>query len=117
MAQFILLLHERTTDYSEMSPEDIQRVIQEYSAWSQRMAEAGHILGGHKLTDDDGRRLAGWDSDFSVTDGPHTEAKEVIGGLFHIQAADYETAIELSRSCPHLRYGGTIELRQIDLVD
>jgi hypothetical protein len=117
MAQFVLLLHERTIDFEDMSPEQIQNLIQEYGAWSQSMAEAGNLLGGHKLKDGEGRRLAGWQSDFSVTDGPHTEAKEVIGGFFHIEASDYDAAVALSESCPHLKYGGTIEVRQIDLVE
>ncbi len=117
MSQFILLLHERTTDFSGMSPEEMQSVIAEYSAWSQQMAEAGNLVGGHKLTADNGRRLSGWEGEFSATDGPHAEAKEVIGGLFHINAEDYDSAVELCRSCPHLKYGGRIELRQIDLID
>jgi len=117
MSQFILLLRERSTDFSDMSPEEIQSVITEYGAWSQQMAEAGNLVGGHKLTADNGRLLAGWEGDFSATDGPLTEAKEVIGGFFHINATDYDVAVELCRTCPHLKYGGQIELRQVDLVD
>jgi hypothetical protein len=49
-----------------------------------------------------------------VIDGPFTEATEVIGGYFVISAADYAEAIEISRDCPHLRYGGRIELREIE---
>ena len=115
MAQFILLLHDRG-DFAAMSPEEIQSIIQEYGAWSQGMAEAGKLVGGQKLTDGEGRELRGWEEDFSVTDGPLAEAKEVIGGLFHINADDYDDAVSLSKSCPHLKYGGRIELRQVDHV-
>ena len=117
MAQFILLLHERPAGAGTMSPEEIQRVIEEYRVWSESMGRAGKLVGGHKLTDEGGRRLSGWGGDFSVTDGPWAEAKEVIGGLFHISAQDYEEASRLSASCPHLKYGGRIELRRVDLVD
>ena len=48
-----------------------------------------------------------------VTDGPFIEAKEVIGGYFAIEAADYDEAVRLSSDCPHLKYGGRIELREI----
>jgi hypothetical protein len=99
-----------------MSPEEIQRMIEEYRAWSQSMGQAGRLVGGHKLTDEGGRRLTGWGSEFSVTDGPWAEAKEVIGGLFHIHAKDYDEAARLASSCPHLKYG-RIELRRVDLVD
>ena len=40
-----------------------------------------------------------------VTDGPYAEAREVIGGLFVIDAANYEEVVELSRDCPHLEFG------------
>ena len=41
------------------------------------------------------------------------EAKEIVGGYFMVKAADYEEAVTLSKTCPHLRYGGRIELREI----
>ena len=44
---------------------------------------------------------------------PYTEAKEVLGGYFLIEAASYEQAIERSRDCPHLEFG-SIEIRAID---
>ncbi|MDX1382986.1 MAG: YciI family protein [Thermoanaerobaculia bacterium] len=117
MAQFILLLHDRDNDMTTMSPDEIQGIIEEYSAWSRQMAEAGRLVGGHKLTDGDGRDLTGWQDEFSATDSPAAEAKEVIGGLYHIEAADYDEAVELARSCPHLKFGGRIELRQVDLLE
>lgn len=117
MAQYLLLLHERPATPDAMSPEEMQRVIEEYRTWSQSMGQTGKLVGGHKLTDEGGRTLSGWENEFSVTDGPWAEAKEVIGGLFHINARDYDEAARLSASCPHLKYGGRIELRRIDLVD
>jgi hypothetical protein len=48
-----------------------------------------------------------------ITDGPYAEAREVIGGLFILEAADYEEAVALSRDCPHLDFG-SIEIREIE---
>ena len=31
-----------------------------------------------------------------------------------LEASGYDEAIELSKSCPHLNFGGTIELREIE---
>ena len=39
-----------------------------------------------------------------------------MGGFFIVKASDYSEAVEISESCPHLGYGGTIELRQIDEI-
>jgi hypothetical protein len=51
-----------------------------------------------------------------VTDGPFSEAKEVLGGYFLITAASYDEAVRRAGDCPHLEYGGTIEVRQVDAM-
>ena len=48
-----------------------------------------------------------------VTDGPYAEAREVIGGLFIIEANSYDEIVELSKDCPHLDFG-SIEIREVD---
>lgn len=108
-----MILHEEPADFSAMSPEDIEAVIREYMAWSETVAAQGKLVGGQKLRDEGGRRLAGFGDSFRVTDGPYAEAKEVIGGFFTIAAADYDEAVRLSSDCPHLKYGGSVELREI----
>lgn len=40
-----------------------------------------------------------------VTDGPYAEAREVIGGLFVIDAASYDEAVALCGDCPHPDFG------------
>jgi hypothetical protein len=49
----------------------------------------------------------------SVTDGPFTESKEVIGGLAILQADSKEAAIELARNFLHQAGDGECELRQL----
>ena len=113
----MLILHEEPVDFSQMSPDQIEAVIREYVAWSQKIEADGKYVGGQKLKDEGGKRLSGFSGDFRVTDGPYAEAKEVIGGFFTIAAADYDEAVEMSRDCPHLKYGGRIELREIEPVN
>ena len=115
MPQFILLLHDRTDDAAEISPEEIQAIIARYSAWSDRVAASGHLVGGHKLTDEGGRHVSRQDGEVRIVDGPYSEVKEIIGGLFILEAESYEEAAEISRTCPHLDHGW-IEVRQIDQV-
>ena len=116
MPKYMLLLHERTGEGGDLSPEEIQGVIQKYRDWSQRMGEAGKLVGGDKLTDDDGKVLRPDGGGVAVTDGPYAETKEVIGGYFQIEAGDYAEAVEISKTCPHLAFGGGIEIRQVDEV-
>jgi hypothetical protein len=114
MPNYLLLLHEEPVDYSQFSPEQIQAVIGEYAAWSRKLESEGKYAGGQKLRDEGGRHLKGFNGDFRVTDGPYAEAKEVIGGFFSITAATYDEAVEISKNCPHLKFGGRIELREIE---
>jgi hypothetical protein len=114
MAQFMLLLHEHPANFTNVTLEEIQAIIQEYTAWRDQLAAAGRFVGGHKLKDEGGRHLKMHHEQLRVVDGPYAEAKEVMGGYFIVSAADYDEAVEVSKSSPHLKYGGWIELRQID---
>lgn len=114
MPNYMLLLHETPTDYSQFSAEQIQAVIGEYVAWRKKIEAEGKFVAGEKLKDEGGKHLSGHNGSLRITDGPYTEAKEVIGGYFSISAANYDDAVETARGCPHLKYGGRIELREVE---
>ena len=116
MAQFMLLLHESPNDLAGFSPEEIQRVIGEYTAWREKLAAEGKLAGGLKLKDEGGRLLRRNGGAVQVVDGPFAEAKEVVGGFFLIEAADYDEAVEISKGCPHLVYSRSVELREVDPI-
>ena len=116
MPNYMLLLHEQPTDFSQFSPNQIQAVIGEYVAWRKKIEAEGKFVAGEKLKDEGGKHLSGSNGEIRVTDGPFSEAKEVIGGFFTIAASNYDDAVEISKDCPHLKYGGRIELREIDAV-
>ncbi len=117
MASFMFLLHDNTSMPEDLSAEDVQGVIEEYLAWRKEVANEGKLIGGEKLTDDGGRHLAMSDGGIRVTDGPYAEIKEALGGYFAIKAADYDEAIEIAKTCPHIKYGTKIEVRQIDEIN
>jgi hypothetical protein len=53
----------------------------------------------------------------SVTDGPFTESKEVVGGLAILKADSKEEAIEMARQFLAIAGDGECELRQIYEAD
>lgn len=112
MDEFFLILHDSTESaFSALSPEEMQGVVSRYNAWAQSMAEQGRLRGGYKLEDGTGRQMVGG----TVTDGPFPETKEVVGGVFIIAAANFDEAVEVARTCPHLEFG-RIEVRRVDPV-
>lgn len=114
MPNYLLLLHEDPAAFEQVSPEQMQAIIQKYTDWKRRMENAGVLTRGEKLQDGTGRVLRRTSDQTSITDGPYTESKEVIGGLFEIQAESYEKAVEAASGCPHLEYGA-IEIREIEI--
>ena len=114
MATFMLIARDVPQDLSDVSPEDMQRIIEKYVAWGQRLEAAGKKKHGHKLRDGEGRVLRGDGGSVSVTDGPFSETKEIVGGYWLIEAGEYEEAVELARDCPHMEYGSSLEIRQVE---
>ena len=113
MAQYILLPYDSSEAFADLSAADMQAIIQRYMVWTEKLAAMGSLLAGHKLQDGEGRIMRGAGDDLTITDGPFTETKEVLGGLWIIEAEDYEAAVSLASDCPHLDYG-TLAIREIE---
>ena len=113
MPEFVLLLHDAGRFDPNMSPEQMQAIVQRYVAWRAKVQANGRAVTGHKLHDGHGRVMQGAGPSLKVTDGPYAEAREVIGGLFVIEAMNYDEVVELSKDCPHLEFG-SIEIREVE---
>ena len=88
MPNYVLLLHDSGTMPQSMSPAEIQAVIQRYVAWRQRVQQGGRTVIGPQAGRRQGPRDARATGLAKVTDGPYAEAREVIGGLFVIEASE-----------------------------
>lgn len=114
MANYLLLLHERPADYASFTPEQFQAMFGEYMAWSQKIKDDGVYVGGNKLKDEGGKSMSKNGDGLRVTDGPFIEANEVIGGYYLIAGDSYDGAVAIAEGCPHIKYGGRIEVREIE---
>lgn len=108
MPQYMLLLYDDPSSWERLSPEEMQKALEKYIAWSQKPFMKGTM----RLGPDLGRVIRSQDGAPRSTDGPYSETKEVLGGYYLIEAADYDEAVQRSLDHPHLEYGGTIEVRQ-----
>jgi hypothetical protein len=112
MSDFAFLYRGRDTN---ASPEQMQKTMEKWRAWFKQLGEQGHLKDiGHPL-EHSGKVVRGKQK--SVTDGPFAEAKDVVGGFTLIQARDLEQASELSKGCPILEVGGSVEVRPIQAIN
>lgn len=108
MAQFMLLLYDDPQGFEKLSPEDMQKAMEKYMAWRKKP----FTLDGKRLASDPGRVLRSNNGKPHAGDGPYSETKEMLGGYYTIEAANYEEAVKLALTHPHLEHG-TIELRHV----
>jgi len=93
------------------SPERAQQTMQKWMAWFKELAEKGHIKDRGQPLERSGKLVKGKKK--AVTDGPFTEAKDLVGGYSLVEASDLDQAVELSKGCPILEVDGTVEVRPV----
>jgi hypothetical protein len=113
MAKFLIVARGTGEAYKQLSPQEMQQVIQKYMAWGDEMRKAGRLLHGEKLRNDGGRVVRGVNGKMTVTDGPFAESKEILGGFWIVEAASYEQIQRDLANHPHLS-AGSLEVREID---
>ena len=108
MSEFTYLYRGRDTT---ASPEQRQQHLQKWAAWFKELGAKGYLKElGHPL-EFTGMVVRG--NQKMVTDGPYAEAKDVVGGFSLIEANDLPRAVEISKGCPILEVGGSVEVRPV----
>ena len=109
---YMLIVRRSSAESEAGTPaEELQRV-KEYSAWARDLGRRGLLIGGEKLKDE-GRLLTQANGNATVAT-PSKPAEGSIAGYFLLPPGDYEQALTIAKTCPHLKHGGTVELRQIE---
>jgi hypothetical protein len=110
--RYALLIYpgELTSASEQFSEEEGAAILAEYMA----LLEEPGVLGAEQLQPptsattvrvEDGKAL--------MTDGPFANAKEILGGLYLVEAADLDRALELAARIPAARLGGAVEVRPL----
>lgn len=106
-----MLLFRGTDWHRGLSPEETQRVMNQWRGWYDRLTQEGKVKGGHPLARE-GRIVSGKRGRV-VADGPFAESKEAIGGYFLLQADSLDEAVAIAKECPGLEYGAVVEVRPV----
>lgn len=114
MKEFLLLLRENLDTYKNLSPEEMQKDIENHVKWVEQLSQNGHFKHGNPLSPM-GKSLAGKQK--LLTDGPFIEGKEGVSGFYFLLANSLEEVTELAKNCPTLAAGGNVEIREVFNVD
>lgn len=110
MEDFMFIYIGGEDEFTELSPEETEKHMNQWFSWVGEMTEAGIYKGGHPLKPE-GKGISGKDK--IVTDGPFAELKEVIGGYSIVSAPNIDAAVELAKGCPVFQFDGKVEVRPI----
>ena len=111
--QYLLMIYANEAEYAKIDPATLQKVFEEYGAFTQGIVKSGNFKAGDRLQPTttattvrirDGKTL--------TTDGPFAETREQLGGYYLVEAKDLDAAIAMAAKIPGARYG-SIEVRPI----
>jgi hypothetical protein len=115
MRFMILRKADPNTESGKLPPREVLAAMGKYR---EAMVEAGVILGGDGLQSSAaGARVRCSNGKMTVTDGPFTEAKELIAGYVLIEVATKEEAIEWAKRCPTMGGPGEVEIEVRQVIE
>lgn len=109
-----MLIFQGQKSAEQASAEQMQENMGKWMAWVDKLAKAGKYEGGEPLLPT-GKIIKG--NNKTVTDAAFAEGKEIIGGYFIINAADYDEAVALCEDYPDYAIGGSVVIRQIQKME
>ncbi|WP_062433185.1 YciI family protein [Herbidospora daliensis] len=96
----------------ENTPAPDERLFAEMGAFIEEMSAKGILLATGGL-EPGGLRVTSSGEEFTVTDGPFTEAKEVAVGFALVEVRSEEEVLELARRFRRIVGDGVSEIRRV----
>ncbi len=92
--------------FAAMAPDDVKKLVGQCPAMDEQMRATGKVLVSASLGDlDSWMTLRPRSGKTHVSDGPYTESKEVVGGLFIIEADSRDEALRIASMHPAATLG------------
>ncbi|WP_233840397.1 YciI family protein [Dyella sp. 2HG41-7] len=92
--------------FAALAPEERKKVVSQCPELDEKMRATGKVLVSASLGDlDHWRTLRTRGGKKQVSDGPYIESKEVVGGLFIIEADSHEEALRIASMHPAAMIG------------
>jgi len=97
MKDYLLILKTEGSVWTDLSPEQLQKHIENGGAYIGNLIKEGILKNANPI--DKGSRII-TESSGILKDGPFNESKEVVAGYFHIVASDIDEAVAIAKSNP-----------------
>ena len=96
--RFLFLIHGDSEAEAAMTPEERRAMVDQHIAYGSRLRERGAYVLGEALTGEVAVVRPGGSP--LVTDGPFAETKEGIGGIYVVDCASRDEALDLAAGVP-----------------
>ena len=111
--RFMMLI--KANEQSEAGQMPPTEALEAMGRYNEELVKAGVLLAAEGLhASSKGAKVTFTDGAATVTDGPFTEAKELVAGFWILQVTSKDEALEWAKRCPRPPQGRMeIELRQV----
>ena len=104
--QYLGLAYFTPDTFAELAPDEAKAIVSQCPALDEAMRATGKVLVSASLGDlEHWRTLRPQGGKTRVVDGPYTESKEVVGGLFIIEAESHDEALRIASMHPAAQIG------------
>jgi len=92
--------------FAALSPDAVKAIVSQCPAMDEQMRATGKVRVSASLGDlENWRTLRPRAGKTQITDGPYIESKEVVGGLFIIEADSHDEALRIASMHPAAQIG------------
>ena len=110
--KYILLMVVDESAWENLTPEQMQPMIDEMERYNNKLRRAGVWVQGEGLDfSRSAKTVRVNDGQRSVVDGPAMESQEQVGGFWVIEAEDVDAALDWARKVPMTN--GSVEVRSL----
>lgn len=109
MPNYLMLLRDGGHFYRR-SPEEMKQIVQEFTDWARKLRDEERLVDANPLGNV-GRVVSAKDG--QTTDSAFAETREMIGGYFIVEAKDIDEATAVAKGSPGLKWGESVEVREI----
>ncbi|HLX12140.1 MAG TPA: YciI family protein [Bacteroidota bacterium] len=116
MKEFMFFIRKQANSEETLSPDQHQKFLKGCEAYIAKLKSENKLISAQPI-EWKGGIVSGKEG--AWTSAPYNEGKEVIGGYYHILAADLNEAMEIAKANPEFQYNKNtrIEVRPIKMKE